>query len=546
MSFNSFVFKEEKKTRLFLVPSFPLPFSLRVSNDRALSLPSTSNLEKQIKTHRTRRNRTPGSKANMFSFTGPRGLLVRGVLDEGEALRARVGGGLRGATVVVGTPDMLLAACPTPSRSQEEELQREREKGELDIFPLGSTAVAIAVDEADACLDLHGDSLSKFLLAAEAAAVLNDTPRPDIVLVGASAVSGGAFKAGVEGGWLRGDATFVVGAGMDPSTSSRSSPPSSSSSSSSPAALLPRIPSSIRHRVCAVPEREDALPALARLLRADAAAAGPDAPAPRTIAFASDEQAAKVAAKALRASLWGVHTLAVLLPSGREPTRAAHAFRDGRASLLLATPAAARGLDLPAVAAVYCLGPPGGGAADYLHRAGRAGRLGVSFVLGACVRWGLSLPGGGDDPPRNPAEKLTLSFLKKKNILRKKNTVEQRHRQGQGRRDQRRCCRWSGRKSSERGRGGPRGRAGERRGPGAARRPLWKGFGPGRGGRGGGGQGRRGRRSDGGGGRRKEQRRRGPAEGARGHFLDARGPGARGDEGGRARRRESGRRGRRK
>lgn len=349
----------------------------------------------------------------MFSFTGPRGLLVRGVLDEGEALRARVGGGLRGATVVVGTPDMLLAACPTPSRSQEEELQREREKGELDIFPLGSTAVAIAVDEADACLDLHGDSLSKFLLAAEAAAVLNDTPRPDIVLVGASAVSGGAFKAGVEGGWLRGDATFVVGAGMDPSTFSRSSPPSSSSSSSSPAALLPRIPSSIRHRVCAVPEREDALPALARLLRADAAAAGPDAPAPRTIAFASDEQAAKVAAKALRASLWGVHTLAVLLPSGREPTRAAHAFRDGRASLLLATPAAARGLDLPAVAAVFCLGPPAGGAADYLHRAGRAGRLGVSFVLGACVRWGLSLPGGGDGPPRNPAEKLTLSFLKK-------------------------------------------------------------------------------------------------------------------------------------
>ena len=110
---------------------------------------------------------------------------------------------------------------------------------------------------------------------------------------------------------------------------------------------------------------------------------------------------ARLAARALRASLWGVHALAVLLPTGREPTRAAHAFRDGRASLLLATPAAARGLDLPAVEAVYSLGPPGSGggsaaAADYLHRAGRAGRLGVreGFSGAFCffVLRGLPLP----------------------------------------------------------------------------------------------------------------------------------------------------------
>ena len=129
----------------------------------------------------------------MFSFTGPRGLLVRGVLDEGEALRARVGGGLKGATVVVGTPDMLLEACP---QSSDEEGERSG-LSEPNIFPLGSTAAAIAVDEADACLDLHGDCLSKFLLAAQAAAALEGNPRPDVVLVGASAVSGGAVEAGV-------------------------------------------------------------------------------------------------------------------------------------------------------------------------------------------------------------------------------------------------------------------------------------------------------------------------------------------------------------
>ena len=61
--------------------------------------------------------------------------------------------------------------------------------------------------------------------------------------------------------------------------------------------------------------------------------------------------------------------------------QALHAFRDARASFLLATPAAARGLDLPAVSHVYNLGAPAS-PADYLHRAGRAGRIGAP-VAGA-------------------------------------------------------------------------------------------------------------------------------------------------------------------
>jgi superfamily II DNA/RNA helicase len=132
----------------------------------------------------------------------------------------------------------------------------------------------------------------------------------------------------------------------------------------------------------------DALPAAAAA--AAAAAASPTSstpsftpPPPRVVVFARSEREAKRAAEPLRAALWQQHALSVLLPSGESPVRALHAFRDRAASLLLATPSAARGLDLPAVSAVYCLGPPPS-AAEYAHRAGRAGRVG-SAVPGARV-----------------------------------------------------------------------------------------------------------------------------------------------------------------
>ncbi len=55
--------------------------------------------------------------------------------------------------------------------------------------------------------------------------------------------------------------------------------------------------------------------------------------------------------------------------------QALHAFRDNKASFLIATPQAARGLDMPAVSHVYNLDLPED-AVTYLHRAGRAGRIG--------------------------------------------------------------------------------------------------------------------------------------------------------------------------
>ncbi len=73
----------------------------------------------------------------------------------------------------------------------------------------------------------------------------------------------------------------------------------------------------------------------------------------------------------------------LILPS----TQAMHAFRDNETTLLLATPAASRGLDLPAVGFVYSLGAPAD-ATDYLHRAGRAGRIGSPFngAAASCAR----------------------------------------------------------------------------------------------------------------------------------------------------------------
>lgn len=113
--------------------------------------------------------------------------------------------------------------------------------------------------------------------------------------------------------------------------------------------------------------------------------AGPHLAPVRVIMFASSEAEARAAADPLRSALWGDHMLSVLLPStGAEPIKALHAFRDRVASMLLATPSAARGLDLPAVSHVYSLGLPLD-ATEYVHKAGRAGRIGSTSGGDVCT-----------------------------------------------------------------------------------------------------------------------------------------------------------------
>lgn len=58
----------------------------------------------------------PGNDANMFTYSGPRGIRVRGVLDKAEVLVAKTAYALKGCHVVVGTPDCLaeVNAGPEP------------------------------------------------------------------------------------------------------------------------------------------------------------------------------------------------------------------------------------------------------------------------------------------------------------------------------------------------------------------------------------------------------------------------------------------------
>jgi len=129
--------------------------------------------------------------------------------------------------------------------------------------------------------------------------------------------------------------------------------------------------------------------------------------APRAIVFAASAEEAIDAAKRLQGALWaslggdksaGLWGLSVLLPSSEEERlltgehggeenatlavlesslRVMEMYRNNQTSVLVTTVAATRGLDFPAVTDVYNLGIVGS-AADYLHRAGRIGRIGQS------------------------------------------------------------------------------------------------------------------------------------------------------------------------
>lgn len=91
----------------------------------------------------------------------------------------------------------------------------------------------------------------------------------------------------------------------------------------------------------------------------------------------ADSDTAKHVGTVLRRVLWEVARVSILLPEGLDALNVLEAFRQGRSSLLVTTASAIRGLDLPAIHAIYCLGAPST-AADYAHTAGRLGRIGAA------------------------------------------------------------------------------------------------------------------------------------------------------------------------
>jgi hypothetical protein len=269
-----------------------------------------------------------------------------------------------------------------PSLGSEQQEQQQPQGG-AEVAP--SSLVASNADAAAAAAAAAGVNLD------------DDTPmpKPQVILVGAT-ISEGDISLAMDRGWITPE-PVVVRVGAEGC-----------------------VPSGLVHKAIVVSGAQQRLGGLVASLRrdlsgalaaADAAAAaaadggsgadGSKQPAAaarpvRVIIFARSEAEARSAAEPLRAALWGDHMLSVLLPStgeatagdagqvwcrcpiplvsrvlssvrtalshmapaGAEPVKAITAFRDRVASLLLCTPSAARGLDLPAVSHVYSIGLP--------------------------------------------------------------------------------------------------------------------------------------------------------------------------------------------
>jgi superfamily II DNA/RNA helicase len=124
---------------------------------------------------------------------------------------------------------------------------------------------------------------------------------------------------------------------------------------------------------------------LARLLRKELQKSGPKATQPpRVVVFFPDEVQAKAAIVPIRDAMWGEHKLCVLLPKiGNSPLEIMEDFKNNETTVMLATANSVRGLDFPALTHVYTLYLPMDDPREYVHLAGRVGRVGQSGnVLG--------------------------------------------------------------------------------------------------------------------------------------------------------------------
>jgi superfamily II DNA/RNA helicase len=98
---------------------------------------------------------------------------------------------------------------------------------------------------------------------------------------------------------------------------------------------------------------------------------------PRVVVFFPNEEMAKKSIAPLRDALWGDHKLCVLLPkTGVNPLQMMEQFKSNQTTVMLATPNSVRGLDFPSVSHVYTLYLPMDDPREYVHLAGRVGRVG--------------------------------------------------------------------------------------------------------------------------------------------------------------------------
>ena len=128
---------------------------------------------------------------------------------------------------------------------------------------------------------------------------------------------------------------------------------------------------------------ETGLLVLARMLRKELETydrrrlENPNLQRPRVVVFFPNEIMARKSIEPLRDALWGEHKLCVLLPkTGVKPLQMMEDFKKNATTVMLATPNSVRGLDFPAVSHVYTLYLPMDDPREYVHLAGRVGRVG--------------------------------------------------------------------------------------------------------------------------------------------------------------------------
>jgi len=300
-------------------------------------------------------------KANMFKYKGPKGIRIGCVLDDEEASY-----GLKLQTDV---------AITTPRH-----LGKLLEDG--DISP--SKLRVVVYDEADLALEqteakdlscLFDDDpdereytrLTYLVGASVTEALGNLAVRSRVLPEGKSYIATATRFAPLESNEPAIDAAKIVG-----------DEPKTASLKDLDVCLYPGLS---HERV--IVTNSTGLLTLTRLLRKElqdsekSVAEGKKTQRPRVVVFFPDEIQAKAAIEPLRDALWGEHLLCVLLPkTGVSPLTIMDQFKKNQTSVMLATPNSVRGLDFPALTHVYTLYLPTDDPREYVHLAGRVGRVG--------------------------------------------------------------------------------------------------------------------------------------------------------------------------
>jgi superfamily II DNA/RNA helicase len=309
-------------------------------------------------------------KANMFKYKGPKGVRVGCVLDDEEAKF-----GLKLQTDVAITMPKYLGKLVSDE----------------DLVP--SKLRVVVFDEADLALeqttseDLTAIFDTNSTLDGNYVPYERDNPRLSF-MVGAS-VTEALGNLVVRSRILPEGKSYIATATRhSPITTDRDMEPSNMMNGDEPKTASLKdldvcLDPGLKHQRVLVGNETTGLLVLTRLLRKELQNFDENSEKgverPRVVVFFPDEAMAKAAISPLRDALWGEHKLCVLLPkTGVNPLQMMEQFKNNETTVMLATPNSVRGLDFPSVSHVYTLYLPTDDPREYVHLAGRVGRVGQS------------------------------------------------------------------------------------------------------------------------------------------------------------------------